>query len=176
VSFFLLIALDRLATHLVVNAEGLVGVLNKLVDGEGSVVGLHNGIRDLRGRYNREGGHHTVGELLADFGDQKRTHTSTSTTTKGMGDLETLEAVAALSLAADDIEDLVDQLGTLSVVTLCPVITSTRLTENEVVGAKELSKRSGTDSVHGTRLQVDEDGTGNELTAGSLPLISIHLM
>jgi hypothetical protein len=93
-----------------------------------------------------------------------------------MGDLETLEAVAALSLAADDIEDLVDQLGTLSVVALCPVITSTRLTENEVVGAKELSKRSGTDSVHGTRLQVDEDGTGNELTAGSLVEVDVHAL
>jgi hypothetical protein len=152
VSFFLLTTLDQLATHLVINAEGLVGVLNKLVDGEGGVVGLHNGIQDLRGRQNREGGHHTVRELLADFGDQKRTHTRTSTTTKGIGDLETLDAVAALSLAADNIEDLVDQLGTLSIVTLCPVITSTRLTKNEVVGAKELSKRSGTDSVYSTRL------------------------
>ena len=29
-------------THLVVDTEGLVGVFNQLVDGEGSVVGLHN--------------------------------------------------------------------------------------------------------------------------------------
>jgi len=93
-----------------------------------------------------------------------------------MGDLETLEAVAALSFAADNIENLVDQLGTLSVVTLCPVITSTRLTENEVVRAEELSERSGTDSVHGTRLQVDEDGTGDELTAGSLVEIDVHAL
>jgi len=93
-----------------------------------------------------------------------------------MGDLETLDAVAALSLAADDIKDLVDQLGTLSVVTLCPVIASTRLTENEVVGAKELSERSGTDSVHGARLQNDKDGTGNELTARGLVEVDVHAL
>ena len=31
----------------VVDAEGLVGVLDKLVDGERGVVGLHNGVRNL---------------------------------------------------------------------------------------------------------------------------------
>ena len=39
-----------------------------------------------------------------------------------MGDLEALEAVTALSLATDDIQDLVDKLGALSVVTLGPVV------------------------------------------------------
>jgi hypothetical protein len=160
---------------LVINAEGLVRVLNELVDGEGGVVRLDNGVGDLGRGNDGESGHHAVGKLLADLGDEQSTHTGTSTTAERVGDLETLEAVAALSFAADNIENLVDQLGTLSVVTLCPVITSTRLTENEVVRAEELSERSGTDSVHGTRLQVDEDGTGDELTAGSLLLVSIHL-
>lgn len=32
---------------LVVDTEGLVGVLNKLVNGEGSVVWLDDGVRDL---------------------------------------------------------------------------------------------------------------------------------
>ena len=32
---------------LVVNTEGLVSVLDQLVDGEGGVVGLHHGVRDL---------------------------------------------------------------------------------------------------------------------------------
>lgn len=39
-----------------------------------------------------------------------------------------------------------------------------------VVGAEE---RSGMDGVHGAKFQVDEDGTGNELTAVRLPLVSI---
>jgi hypothetical protein len=69
-----------------------------------------------------------------------------------VGDLEALKAIAALSLATDDIEDLVDKLSTLSVVTLGPVVayfvllvslfwrgvnlTSTALAEDEVVGTE----------------------------------------
>ena len=70
-----------------------------------------------------------------------------------MGDLETLKPVTALTLTltADDTENLVDLFGTLSIVNLCPVITSTNLIENEVVEAEELSERSGMDGVHGAR-------------------------
>jgi hypothetical protein len=68
----------------------------------------------------------------------------------------------------DNVEDLVDELGTLSVVTLGPVVASTGLTEDEVVGTEELAEGTGADSVHGTGLQIDEDGTRNVLVAGSL--------
>merc|ERR1711898_5144 len=46
---------------LVVNAHNLVGVLDELMDGEGSVVGLNNGVRDLGGRHDGESAHDTVG-------------------------------------------------------------------------------------------------------------------
>lgn len=155
-------------SYLVIDTEGLVGVLNQLVNGESGVVGLDNGVGDLGGGNNGESGHHAVGELLTDLGDQECTHTGTGTTTEGVGDLETLEAVASLGLAADNIDDLVDELGTLGVVTLSPVVTSTGLTEDEVVGAEKLAEGTGADSVHGTGLQVDEDGTGNVLVTTSL--------
>lgn len=144
------------------------------MDGESGVVGLDNGVGDLGGWHNRESGHHTVGELLTDLGDQKGTHTGTGTTSERVGDLETLEAIAAFGLTTDNIEDLVDQLGTLSVMTLCPVVTSTRLAEDEVVGAEELSERSSTDGVHGTGLEIDQDGTGNILVVGCLLWISFR--
>jgi len=98
--------------YLVVDTESLVRVLDKLVDGEGGVVWLDNGVRDLWRWHNGKGSHHAVWELLTDLGDQKRSHTSTGTTTEGVGDLETLEAVTALCLATNDIQDLVDQLST----------------------------------------------------------------
>ena len=161
---------------LVVNAEGLVRVLDQLVDGECGVVRLDNGVGDLGRGHDRVCGHHAVGELLTDLGDEERTHTGTSSTTKGVGDLETLEAVAALGLAAHDIEDLVDQLGTLSVMALCPVVTSTRLAENEVVGTEKLAKGSSADGVHGTGLEIDKDGTGHELVVGRLLHISTSLL
>lgn len=153
---------------LVVDAEGLVGVLDQLVHGKGGVVGLNNGVGDLGRGHDGEGGHHAVGELLADLGDEQSAHTSTSTTTQRVGDLEALESVATLSLTTDDIQNLVDQLGTLSVVTLGPVVSGTRLAEDEVVGAEQLTEGAGADGVHGTRLEIDEDGTGDVLVAGGL--------
>jgi proteasome assembly chaperone (PAC2) family protein len=93
-----------------------------------------------------------------------------------VGDLETLEAIAALGLTADDVEDLVDKFGTLSVVTLGPIVSSTGLTENEVVGTEELTEGTSTDGVHGTRLKIDEDGSGNILVARGLVEVDTHAL
>ncbi|KAI6748574.1 hypothetical protein HG530_015347 [Fusarium avenaceum] len=159
----------------VVDTERLIGVLDQLVDGESGVIGLNDSVGDLRGRNNGEGGHHSVGELLTDLGNEQRTHTSTSTTTERVGDLEALEAIAALGLTADDIKDLVDELSSLSVMTLRPVVSSTRLAENEVVGSEKLTERTSADGIHGTGLQIDEDGTRDVLVAGSLYAHALEL-
>lgn len=142
------------------------------MDRESGIVWLNNGIRDLGGRNNGEGSHHAVWELLTNLGDQERTHTSTSSTTERVGNLETLKAVAALSLTTDDIKDLVNKLSTLSVMSLSPVVTSARLTEDKVVGTEELTEGTSTDSIHGTWLQIDEDSARNILVAGGLIRVS----
>ena len=80
----------------------------------------------------------------------------------------TLETISALSLLADDVKNRVDELSTLGVVTLCPVVASTRLAKDEVIRTEELAKWTGTDSVHGAGLQVDENGTGNPFVTGCL--------
>jgi hypothetical protein len=90
-----------------------------------------------------------------------------------VGDLETLKGVAALSLPTDNIEDLVNELSTLSVVTLGPIVASTGLAENEVVGVEELAERTSVDGIHGTRLKIDEDGARDVLVAGSLKKRSV---
>jgi len=90
-----------------------------------------------------------------------------------VADLEALKAVAGLSLLADDIQHGVDQLGTLSVVTLGPVVTGTSLTEHEVVGAEDLTEGTGADRVHGTGLQIDQDGAGHVLATGGL--VEVHV-
>jgi hypothetical protein len=85
-----------------------------------------------------------------------------------VGDLEALKAVAALSFATNDIENLIDKLGTLSVMTLCPVVTSTGLAEDEVIWAEELTEWASADGVHGTWLEIDEDSAGDKLVARGL--------
>merc|ERR1711937_337218 len=124
------------------------------MDREGGVVWLNDGIRDLGGWHDGVGDHLSVWVLFSDLGDEEGSHTGSSTTTEGVGDLETLKAVTAFSLLSDNIEDGVDELSTFGVVTLGPVVTGTGLTEDEVVGAEELTEGASTDGVHGAGLEV----------------------
>ena len=159
--------------RLVVNAEHLIGVLDQLVDGQGGVVGLDDGVGHLGGGHNGESAHHAVGVLLADLGDHQSAHAGAGTTTQRVADLEALKAIAALGLLADDVQDGVDQLGTLGVVTLGPVVTGTSLAEHEVVGAEDLAERAGADGVHCAGLQVNQDGAGHILATGGL--VEVHV-
>merc|ERR1712057_61845 len=161
---------------LVVKAHALVGVLDKLVDGEGGVVGLDDGVGHLGGGHDGEGEHHAVGVLLADLGDEEGSHTGASAATEGVAELEALEAVAGLGLLAHNIEDGVDELGTLSVVTLGPVVTGASLAEDEVVGAEELTEGAGADGVHGAGLEVHEDGAGHVAAAGGLVVVHVNAL
>jgi len=130
---------------LVIKSEALIRVLHKLVNRQSGVVGLDNGIRHLRRGDNREGRHNSVRVFLTDLGDQKGTHTRSSTTTHRVGKLEALKTVRRLSLLTDNVKDRVNQLSTLGVVTLGPVVTSSGLTENKVIGAEKLTERTSTD-------------------------------
>jgi hypothetical protein len=89
---------------LVINTESLVTVFNKLMDREGSIVRLDNGIGYLWRGHDRESAHHSVWVLFTDLGDQKRSHSGSSSSTKRVGDLESLEAVTGLSLLTYNIE------------------------------------------------------------------------
>jgi hypothetical protein len=90
-----------------------------------------------------------------------------------VAELEALETVATFSLLSDDIKDGVNELGSLSVVTLSPVVTSTSLTEDEVVRTEELTEGAGTDGVHGTWLQVNQDCSGDIAATSSLVEVDV---
>ena len=161
---------------LVVHDHALVGVLHELVDGQGGVVGLDDGVRHLGGREHGEGEHDAVGVLLADLGDQESAHTGSGTTTHGVGDLEALQAVAGLGLLAHDVEHGVNELSALGVVAFGPVVAGTGLSENEVVGAEQLAERSRADGVHGSGLEVHEDGAGDVASTGGLVVVHIDAL
>ena len=158
---------------LVVNAHDLIGVLDELMDGQGGVVGLNDSVGHLGRGDDGEGDHLSVGVLLTDLGDEESTHAGAGTTTERVGDLEALKAIATLSLLADDIEDGVNELSTLGVVALGPVVTGTSLTEDEVVRAEELTEGAGADGVHGSGLEIHEDGAGNVSATGGL--VEVHV-
>ena len=56
---------------------------------------------------------------------------------------------------------------------LGPVVTSSRLSEDEVVGSVDLAERSRSDRVHGTGLQINKDSTGDVFSSGSLVVVDI---
>merc|ERR1719174_1991791 len=160
----------------VVQYHNFVGVLNKLVHGKSGVVRLNDGVRHLGRWEHREGKHNPVGVFLTDLGDKQSTHARAGSATHGVGDLETLEAIARLRLFADNIQNGVDQLGSFGVVALGPVVASTSLTEKEVVRTEQLSKRTRADGVHGTGLKVHEDGTGNISSTRGLVVVHIDAL
>ena len=90
-----------------------------------------------------------------------------------MGDLETLEAVATFSFLSDNIKDGVDELSTLGIVTLGPVVTGTSLSEDEVVWSEELTEWSSSDGVHGSWLEIHEDGSWDISSTGGLVVVHI---
>ena len=90
-----------------------------------------------------------------------------------MGELEALEAIAALGLFADHIEDGVNQLRTLGVVAFSPVVSSSALSENEVIGAEQLTEWAGADGVHGAGLQIDKNRAWDVLSTSSLIVVHV---
>mmetsp|Transcript_13162 Transcript_13162/g.15107 ORF Transcript_13162/g.15107 Transcript_13162/m.15107 type:complete len:486 (+) Transcript_13162:172-1629(+) len=159
--------------RLVVNAHRLVGVLHKLVDRQRRVVRLHNRVRHLRRRNDRERHHDAVGVLLAQLRDQQRAHAGARAATERVRDLEALQAVAALRLLAAHVKHGIDQLGSLRVVALGPVVSGSGLTEHEVVGAEDLAVRTSTHRVHRTGLQVHQNRTGH--VAPTSRLVEVHV-
>jgi hypothetical protein len=53
-----------------------------------------------------------------------------------MANLETLQAIATLSFLSDYIKDCINKFSTFSVMSFSPVVTSTSLSENEVIWSK----------------------------------------
>ena len=58
----------------------------------------------LGGRHDGEGVHDSVGVLLADLGDEQGAHAGAGAAAQGVGQLEALQAVAALGLLADNVQ------------------------------------------------------------------------
>ena len=90
-----------------------------------------------------------------------------------MGDLETLEAVAAFSFLSSNIENGVNELSSFSVVALGPVVSGTALTEDEVVRSEELTKRSSSDGIHCSGFEIHKDSSGDVSSAGSFIVVDI---
>ena len=57
-----------------------------------------------------------------------------------------------------------------------PVVTRTILTEDKVVGAEKGTKRTRTDRVHGSGLEIDQDCTRNVLVGADLIVVDVDAL
>ena len=87
--------------------------------------------------------------------------------------METLKAIATLSLLSDNVKNGIDELGSLGVMTLGPVVTGTGLSEDEVVWSEELSEWSSSDGVHGSWLKIHEDGSWDVSSTGGFVVVDV---
>merc|ERR1719290_547331 len=158
---------------LIIDSVSLIGVLHQLVHGEGGVVGLHHSVRDLGARHHAVAVHDPVGVFLPDLGDEESAHARARPPSQAVGQLEPLEAVAALSLLPDNIQDTVHQLRPLRVVTLGPVVASSRLTKHEVVGPEKLPIGARPHGVHGPGLKVNQHSTGYVLPSSGFIVVNV---
>jgi len=89
----------------IVDDHAFIGVLDQLMDREGGVVGLDDGVGHFGGWHHGEGLHDSVGVFFSDFGNKESSHAGSGTASQGVGDLETLEAVASFGLFSDDVQN-----------------------------------------------------------------------
>merc|ERR1719478_1151412 len=160
----------------VIQGEAEVRVLHELVHRKRAVVRLNHRVRNLWARHDRVSRHDAVRILLTNLRDEERAHPGASTTAERMRHLESLEAIASLSLLTDNVQHRVDELCALRVMALGPVVASTGLAEDEIVRTEELTERAGTHRVHGTRLQIHEDRTRHVAAAGGLVVVHIDAL
>ena len=57
--------------------------------------------------------------------------------------------------------------------TFGPVVTGTSLSENEVVWSEELTEWSSSDGVHGTWLEIHEDGSWDVSSTGGFVVVDV---
>lgn len=121
----------------IVDAVGLVGVLDELMDRQRRVVRLDDGIANLGRRHHGESIHDAVGEFLAHFRDQKRSQAGSRSAAERVSHLKALKAVTGLGFLSHHIHDGINKFRAFGVMSLRPIVARSRLSEDEVVGTKK---------------------------------------
>jgi len=158
---------------LVIKSETLVSILYKLMNGKSSIVRLHNGVRYLGRRNDRVSTHDTIGVVFTDLGNKKSSHTRSGSSSHGVSQLKSLKHITSFGLLANYVHDLINELSSLGVMSLCPVITSSALSVYEVIGSEKLSVFTSADRVHGSWLKIGKNCTRN--ITSSLSLVEVYV-
>mmetsp|Transcript_22833 Transcript_22833/g.34274 ORF Transcript_22833/g.34274 Transcript_22833/m.34274 type:complete len:314 (-) Transcript_22833:77-1018(-) len=163
----------NIVKRLVIKCKALIGVLHQLMDRKRSIVRLHDSITDLGRGNNRVRAHDTIGVFLSNLGHEEGTHTRPRSSTHGVRNLKSLQHIARFSLFADNVHNAVHQFSSLSIVTLGPVVTSTRLSKDKVIRAEDLAHVTSANGVHCSWLQIRQNRSGD--VASVHTLVEVHV-
>ena len=90
-----------------------------------------------------------------------------------MGDLETLKAITSFSFLSNNIQYWVNQLSTFSVVTFSPIVTSSCLTKDKVIGSEKLTEGTSSYRVHGSWFEIHQDSSWYITSTGGFIVIDV---
>nr|GMD14130.1 protein TUB [Ipomoea batatas]GMD18867.1 protein TUB [Ipomoea batatas] len=90
--------------------------------------------------------------------------------------ITTEHAIAIFRFLANNIQDGINQLSSLRVMPLGPVVTGAGLSEHEVIGPENLAVGPRPDAVHGTRFQIHENSPRHIPPAASLVVVHIDAL
>lgn len=91
-----------------------------------------------------------------------------------MEDKETLKTSAVISESADAVQDNINKLLANGVMTTSVVVSSIFLSSDQLLRVEKLTVGTGTDFIDDSGFKIDEDGTGNVLSAAGLREESIE--
>ena len=93
-----------------------------------------------------------------------------------MSQLKSLKTIAGFRFFAYNIEDGIDKFSTFCVMTFGPVVAGSGLAEDEVIGTEDLAKGTGSDGIHGTWLQINQNGARNVFATGGFIVINVDAL
>ena len=157
----------------IVNAHNFISILNQLMDWKSSIVWLNDSIWYFGWWHHRECAHYSVWVFLSNFWNQKSSHSWSGTSSKRVSNLESLETIATFCFFSNDVQYWVNQLSTFCVMSFSPVVSSTALSEYEVVRSEQLTEWASSYRVHCAWLQVHKDGSWDVSSSSCFIVIDI---
>jgi len=143
-------------------------MFQKGMGGQHGVVRLDDGGRDLRGGINTEVQLGFLAIVDGESFQEERSKSRSSSSSNGVEDQETLKSSAGIGKLSDSLKGDVNKLLSDGVVTSSIVVGSVFLASQQLIWVEELSIGSSSNFVDNSGFQIDEDGSRNVLSRGSL--------
>merc|ERR1719491_770490 len=111
----------------------------KLMRGENGVVRFNNCVGDFWRRENGVGARDLVWVCITNLQQEQSSHARSSSSSKGVKQLESLDAIALFRFFTDDVNDIFNNLRTFSIMSFGPIVSCTIASELHVLLGKTCS-------------------------------------